>query len=805
MKNRFIAAFIAILGFNTINAQTILISDPDNDASNPISCTTFSNSSIQNFYDSGGAGANYSANETETITICPDLTVGNKVSCIFAINVGFTWDVDGSDTLIVYDGANTSAAIMGAHNSVTDPIGFSHTASFSNPSGCLTFKFKSDGASELSGWGANITCGNPPQPFDPHIQAFLNGSGPNILNPVDTGYADICFQDSILFVATGTYPYAPVPPATVPGYPQMDDNCTYQWNFSDGTTSTNDSVWFTPPNRAGYLVTLRMTDPIGQIEVSRAKVRVSTIPSFAGTGVFDDTICLGETTVLFGGVTNTDTVGVDPTEGSFEISGTFAGLTYLPDGSGAVYTTSVAITDFAPGQTIMSGTDIQQMCVTMEHSYLGDLEMKLTCPGGTTGTIFNSFGPGGMIPGGFNGGGTFLGQANDGGTATPGVGWQYCFDDGAAWGNFPTEYGLGNFTTVTSPSAGQSMSAGTYKPESPFSTFIGCPINGNWTITIQDNLGIDDGYIFEWGMFFNPAINPNTEYYTPLVETEQWLPDATIISGATDTMITVQPTAPGPHSYTYQITDNFGCTYDTTVTIHVIGLPVLPTNASTCDLFYQMSGVTAPGAVDWNLVSSPGGTLTFSADTATLNPLISVTQIGDYEVSVTDKVCNYSQTVTISYLDDPHPVVSDTSMCEGETTTLTILGSASGESYLWSNGSIANAIAVATPGLYYVSATNLCATSFDSARVETYNCLIVAPNIFTPNGDLNNNYLVFQNLERFPNSSILIYNRWGKKVYENSDYQNNWDGDGNSDGVYYYILEGPELKETYTGFVQILR
>lgn len=807
MKKKLLASVFALFaGFSISKAQLILITDPDNNASNPISCTVFSNSSIQNFYDSGGSAGNYADNENETITICPDLVVGNKVSCIFAINVGFTWDVDATDTLYVYDGPNTSSPLLGAHNSVTDPIGFSHTASFTNTSGCLTFKFVSNAATATTGWGANITCGNPPQPFNPHIQAFLNGAGPNILNPLDTGYADICFEDSILFVATGTYPYAPVPPATTPGYPQTDDLCTYSWNFSEGTTSTNDSVWFRPPNRAGYLVTLRMTDPIGQIEVLRAKVRVSTIPSFAGTGVFDDTICLGETTFLYGGVTNTDTVGVDPTEGSFEISGVFAGLTYLPDGSGAVYNTSITISDFLPGQTITSGSDIQQMCVTMEHSYLGDLEMKLTCPSGVSGTIFNSYGPGGMIPGGFNGGGTFLGQANDGGTATPGIGWQYCFDDAAAWGTFPAEYAAGNFTTVTSPSPGSSMSAGTYKPEQVFSTFIGCPINGNWTITIQDNLGIDDGYIFEWGMFFNPAINPNTEFYTPVVTSEAWQADPTIIAGTNDTMILVQPTAPGPHNYTYSITDNFGCTYDTTVTIHVIGLPVLPTDASTCDLNYQITGVTAPGAVAWSVAGtpSPGSTVTFSADSTVLNPLISVNQIGNYQITVTDKVCNVSQTMTIGYLDDPHPYITDTTLCSDDVAILMIHGTAPSESYLWNTGATSTTIQPTSSGLYYVTATNICASVSDSAQVTLRICDIEVPNVFTPNGDGENDYLVFHNLEDFPNTALTVYNRWGTKVYSSSNYQNNWNGSGHSDGVYYFILEGPELKEAKYGFVQML-
>jgi gliding motility-associated-like protein len=88
---------------------------------------------------------------------------------------------------------------------------------------------------------------------------------------------------------------------------------------------------------------------------------------------------------------------------------------------------------------------------------------------------------------------------------------------------------------------------------------------------------------------------------------------------------------------------------------------------------------------------------------------------------------------------------------------------------------------------------------------------IVAPNIITPNGDGTNDLLVFQNLEYFPGSHLIIYDRWGVKVYENSNYQNSWDGKYMStgrevtDGTYYYILDGARLPKTFSGFVQVIR
>ena len=104
---------IFILLFSIVNAlfshAQILITDADNGTSNPVACPSFNDGSVQNFFDSGAAAADYSSNENEVITLCPDLVNGGKLSVSFATNIGFTWDVKGSDTLYIYDGSSTAA------------------------------------------------------------------------------------------------------------------------------------------------------------------------------------------------------------------------------------------------------------------------------------------------------------------------------------------------------------------------------------------------------------------------------------------------------------------------------------------------------------------------------------------------------------------------------------------------------------------------------------------------------------------------------------------------------------------------
>ena len=69
---------------------------------------------------------------------------------------------------------------------------------------------------------------------------------------------------------------------------------------------------------------------------------------------------------------------------------------------------------------------------------------------------------------------------------------------------------------------------------------------------------------------------------------------------------------------------------------------------------------------------------------------------------------------------------------------------------------------------------------------------IDVPNVFTPNGDGVNDFFVVDN-HGMATLNMLIFNRWGAKVYEWNTSQTAWDGTGLNgedvaDGVYYYIL-----------------
>ncbi|MGJ1286249.1 DUF7507 domain-containing protein, partial [Sphingobacterium spiritivorum] len=81
------------------------------------------------------------------------------------------------------------------------------------------------------------------------------------------------------------------------------------------------------------------------------------------------------------------------------------------------------------------------------------------------------------------------------------------------------------------------------------------------------------------------------------------------------------------------------------------------------------------------------------------------------------------------------------------------------------------------------------------------------PNVFTPNGDGQNDKFEIEGIERFDRVEMTIINRWGNEVYRNSRYDNNWVGEGLNEGTYYYIIETHKgsTKQLHKGWVLIKR
>jgi gliding motility-associated-like protein len=142
----------------------------------------------------------------------------------------------------------------------------------------------------------------------------------------------------------------------------------------------------------------------------------------------------------------------------------------------------------------------------------------------------------------------------------------------------------------------------------------------------------------------------------------------------------------------------------------------------------------------------------------------------------------------------------DTTVCEGAKYTLKAPDGFS--NYFWQNTAATQTINLSQTGTFWVTAKagNNCTVS-DTVKVKACDVAIKIPDVFTPGSDGFND--VFYIIGNPNNSSIEIFNRWGELLYSRPNYQNNWDGAGASDGVYYYIYKPGNGKPPYRGYVSI--
>ena len=485
------------------------------------------------FFDSGGEFGDYSNSEDLTFTICPD-EVGGRMRIEF---YDFITQIN-LDILTIYDGDSTSAPEIGSYSGGALPgLVF---ASFDNPTGCLTFNFVSNNSGNSLGWKANITCATPCQ----DITAQLDSTSP--AQNMD-GIIEVCTGDLINLQGSGIFS-------------ESGTGATYTWDLGNGEEAIGQNVDVIYDEPGVYLVNLDIRDTnmdnymdgCPNSNSINLVIRVSGSPDFSGTQALDNTLCFGETTTIEG-VANPRTLIYNcPPPESEE--------TFLPDGSGVAYLTCINVTCFEPGTVLTDISQIFDICMNIEHSYSGDLDIKLISPNGQETLLFDQ-----------GGGGTSLGGANDDSSDDPGIGADYCFSMSAT-------VLLEDANTIeagTNPPK-PSFEPGTYLPVGSFDSLLGSPLNGEWCLEIVDNLAIDNGYIFSWELNFDESVpQEDFEYVVPIVS-QSWDSDTTIIETNGNT-ITVAPDASGEFCYVYRVTDAFGCEYSEEVCVNVSAPGAPPT------------------------------------------------------------------------------------------------------------------------------------------------------------------------------------------------------------------------------------
>lgn len=583
------------------------------------------------FYDSGGPNAGFNNDENSVFTICPD---GPDLSS--AINF-YTFNLPGSvfssPTMIIYDGQTTLDPVLYSYNGPGDPPPGNIAASDMNLSGCLTVSFSS-GNNQGLGWVAEINCQYPCQDFTVDIESsdFING----------LGAIEACYD--IDLNAVTNYPQ------NNEYYAQDDFTTSFNWTFGDNQIAENQFVTHLYSDLGEFELSLLATDVNGCISETSITV-INDAPGVLTT-IFppeDSEIC-PETIVEVGStIPGTDSVisFFNPitwviVEEALNVGEDFGDPIYLPDGSGVSYQTEVNVTAFDPA-AILDDDDFVEVCMEIEHSYLGDLGLELSAPNGST-VILHSYGSGGTS--------TWLGNAIDNNSEEiAGDCWEYCWSIEPEFGTFGTS--LGN--TMIAPNGSPSMIPGSYTPEGNFSNYQGSSANGIWTLTITDNLSIDNGFICSWSLTMNVVGEEDeiiVDSLVPEILSYSWYCEEEPSSIVTydSTRIVVQPTTPGLHTYVMSLSDSYGCDYTEAFELNVYSSPETgPNLVSECQAQTNLEVTNVPpGGGFWEWLDAPdGSSISFDPDSTSLSPLITVSEVGDYTFMFTDNDCGLSDIVSV--------------------------------------------------------------------------------------------------------------------------------------------------------------
>ncbi|MFT6966420.1 MAG: gliding motility-associated-like protein, partial [Marivirga sp.] len=85
---------------------------------------------------------------------------------------------------------------------------------------------------------------------------------------------------------------------------------------------------------------------------------------------------------------------------------------------------------------------------------------------------------------------------------------------------------------------------------------------------------------------------------------------------------------------------------------------------------------------------------------------------------------------------------------------------------------------------------------------------IAPPNVFSPNSDGVNDTWLIDQIGPYPDATVAVYDRWGKKLFSSIGYNEPWGGIFNGEivapGVYYYVIDLKDGYNAVTGTVTVL-
>ncbi|MBF9237009.1 gliding motility-associated C-terminal domain-containing protein [Hymenobacter sp. BT683] len=160
------------------------------------------------------------------------------------------------------------------------------------------------------------------------------------------------------------------------------------------------------------------------------------------------------------------------------------------------------------------------------------------------------------------------------------------------------------------------------------------------------------------------------------------------------------------------------------------------------------------------------------------------------------------------------PITGPAAYCRQSSTGLAYSIAGPPAAYQWSitdgtivSGQGTNAVQIDIPSgaTAVLQAANPAQTTcVTTLRIALDDRCLYFYNVITPNGDGQNDLFVIENVERYPNTALSIFNRWGQPVYQSRDYRNTYGGQGAGPGLYYYLCQLTD-GTAYKGWFEVIR
>lgn len=474
-----------------------------------------------NFYDnstfSGSGKLNAGSGDlyfAQNVTLSGSGTINAESSTI--VMDGTTWDMSGNGT---FDPGTSTVIFSGSTQFITG----------SNNQDITFYNLTIDP-------GATVTADIPVSVTNNYVNnGTFNPSPPN-----QTSSASITQQPVSQEVCEGS---------SVTLFLTATGASSYQWqkNNSDITGANSATLTFNNISMADMgLYVCIVTDGSGnKVYSDPAVLTVNSLPSVVLSSS-SSAVCPGSSVAL-----TADNSGGNV---STVTKSTYDNIK-IPDNNATGISSNITLPS---GSSIPSDADLE-VSLTIAHTWVGDLKVTLTGPGGVGSTTL------------FDKPGTNSSRFGNG-------------DDLVSTGNYI--FSTAGSAVIPETSVGGTVPTGTYLP----SSYGGSPNNfsginfpvsdasGTWKVSISDNAGGDLGTLIGWSLTVKYNGTYTTYFSGPgTIGTVSYSGTYNEVATASATL----PSAPGSYTYTATTSDPNGCSATDTVRVHVMDSPVYTPSPDT--------------------------------------------------------------------------------------------------------------------------------------------------------------------------------------------------------------------------------